>query len=669
MSYKETSCKQAPPKNGFFKKTILTTVMLTILTPTFVSAAPTAQAKPATTFTIDKNNQLKSYLDFDNKSDFEDAKRGFIAKWPEDTIKDSDGKVVWDFSKYDFIDQDKGAENINPSLLRQAKLNNQDGLFKVADGVYQVRGFDLSVMSFIRSDNGWIVIDPLISEETSRAGLKLLQENIDDSPVVSVIFTHSHVDHFGGIWGVTSKEAIESGKVSVVAPEGFFEHSIAENLMAGNVMSRRSSYMYGNLLEASSTGQVDGGLGKTTSTGKIGIVDATIEATTTGEVLKVDGLDIEVLMTPESEAPSEFIFYFPKYKTMMAAEVMTHTIHNISTLRGAKTRDASAWAGYIDQAIRTFGDKTEIMIASHHWATWGQDKIENQLEKTRDMYKFVHDQTLNLANQGYTPNEISDKLTLPESLDKEWYNRGYYGSVSHNARATYDFYFGAWWDGNPANLNPLTPEEEGNNYVKAIGGEDKVMDIAEQAIEKGEYRWAVTLLNNITFSNPENMEARYLEADAMEQLGYQSESGPWRNYYLGGAKELRQGIKAVATPKTDSIAVNMPFAQFLNYLSVTVKPEVAEGLDYKVNINVKDDGKYSMNLSNSTLKSYSDTQFKEADFSINLSRDSFEKMISKKSNLKAEMKAGRLTVTDQAKFKKMMSVFGTFELWFGVVTP
>ncbi|MGD8111600.1 alkyl/aryl-sulfatase [Vibrio sp. TRT 17S01] len=643
--------------------------MVSALTPALTYATTDASPKDASVFTLEKNKQLEHYLDFANQQDFKDASRGFIATWPEDTIKDSNGNVIWDFTKYNFIDQDEDTATINPSLLRQAKLNNIDGLFQVKDGVYQVRGFDLSVMSFIRGDKGWIVIDPLISPETAAAGLKLLRDHVEDLPVTGVIFTHSHVDHFGGILGVTTQADIDAGKVDILAPEGFFSHSIAENLMAGNTMSRRASYMYGNLLEASATGQVDGGLGKTTSSGSPGIVKPTHIANITGQEMTVDGVKLEVMMAQESEAPSEFMFYFPQYKTMMAAEVMTHTIHNISTLRGAKTRDASSWATYVDQALHTYGDEADTMIASHHWPTFGQERIKNQLAKTRDMYKFVHDQTLRLANKGYTPNEISASIQLPDSLGKEWYNRGYYGTVSHNARATYDYYFGAWWDGNPANLNPLTPTEQGTKYVEAMGGEDKVVDLAKEAIEKGEYRWAVTLLNNVTFANPENMDARYLEADAMEQLGYQAESGPWRNYYLGGAKELREGIKPVATPNTAAIAKNMPFDQFLKYLGVTVKPEVAKHLNMKVNIEVKGDGKYALDLSNSVLKSYSDMQFEQADLTITLTRQAFEKMITKQSKLENEIKHGSFKVNDQVKFNELMSVFDQFEMWFGVVTP
>lgn len=633
------------------------------------AASITAEPKQASDFTIKKNQQLKQYLDFDNHSDFEDAARGFITTWPEKTIDDAAGNVIWDFRKYDFIDQDSNLETINPSLLRQAKLNNIDGLFKVKSGVYQIRGFDLSVMSFIRGAKGWVVIDPLISPETAAAGLKLLRDHVEDLPVTGVIFTHSHVDHFGGILGVTNQAEIDAGKVDILAPEGFFSHSIAENLMAGNTMSRRASYMYGNLLEASSQGQVDGGLGKTTSSGSPGIVKPTHIANITGQKMDVDGVELEVIMAQESEAPSEFMFYFPQYKTMMAAEVMTHTIHNISTLRGAKTRDASSWAEYIDQALHTYGEKADTLIASHHWPTFGKKNIQNQLEKTRDMYKFVHDQTLRLANQGYTPNEISAAIQLPDSLGKEWYNRGYYGTVSHNARATYDYYFGAWWDGNPANLNPLTPSEQGAKYVEAIGGEEQVIKLAQTAIEKGQYRWAVTLLNNVTFANPDNMNARYLEADAMEQLGYQAESGPWRNYYLGGAKELRQGIQPVATPNTAAIAKNMPFDQFLKYLGVTLKPDAAKGLDIKVNIDVKGDGHYAMDLSNSVLKSYSDKQFSDADLTISLTRQAFENMMTKQATLQDELKIGDIKVSDPKTFKQLMATFEQFDMWFGVVTP
>lgn len=650
-------------------KTALALALIGSFTVNGVMATTSAQPKPATAFTEKQFAALNSYLDFSDEDDFKQANKGFIAIWPESTIKDESGNVVWDFGKWDFINQSKPLTTVNPSLLRQAKLNNIHGLFKVKEGVYQIRGFDLSVMTFIRGDKGWIVIDPLVSPAPAAAGLKLLKQHVEDKPVTAVIFTHSHADHFGGVLGVVTEKQIATGSIKIVAPEGFFEHSMSENLLAGNAMSRRASYMFGNLLPASAQGNVDAGLGKTTSSGKIGIAKPNLIVDTTGQKVTIDGVEMEVLMANGSEAPSEFMSYFPKYKTLLAAEVVTHTIHNLSTLRGAKTRDASAWASYIDEALHMYGDKADTMIASHHWPTWGQENIDAKLAKTRDMYQYIHDQTLHLANQGYTLNEISAKLTLPDSLNKEWYNRGYYGTVSHNARATYDYYFGAWWDGNPANLNPLPPEEQGKKYVEAMGGEAKVIALAQSAFDKGEYRWAVTLLNNVTFSNPENMEARYLEADAMEQLGYQAESGPWRNYYLGGAKELRQGIKPVATPNSASLASNIPFLDFMKYLGVSVKPEMAEGLDIKANFDIEGEGQFSMQLSNSVLKSYQDRQFENPDVTITMTRATLEKMLTKSATLPELIKAQEIKVDNQGQFLKLMSVFDNFKLWFGVVTP
>lgn len=528
-------------------------------------------------------------------------------------------------------------------------------------------------MTFVRGEHGWIVIDPLISEETAAAGLKLLTEHVEDLPVTAIIFTHSHIDHFGGVWGVTTKEAVDQGKVEIVAPEGFFEHSVSENVLAGNTMSRRASFMYGNMVEAGPQGKVDGGLGKTTSTGKPGIVEENLEVVKTGETHNIDGVEIEFQMANGSEAPAEFIFYFPQKRVLMASEVMTHTIHNISTLRGARTRDANAWAGYIDETLDLFAKKSDIMIASHHWPTWGTSNIVNQLEKTRDMYKYVHDQTLRLANQGYTPNEISASITLPDSLGKEWYNRGYYGTVSHNARATYDFYFGAWWDGNPANLNPLPPEQQAAKYVEAIGGDEKVIEIAKKAISKGEYRWAVTLLNNVTFSNPDNSTARYLEADAMEQLGYQAESGPWRNYYLVGAKELRHGFQPAPTPDTTAIASNMPVYSALESLAVRVKPEQAKGLDMAINLKVagdkEADGEYALLLSNSVLKTYKGRQLDNPTMTIEFSRDTFVNLVTHQLDLKTAIKKGQFKVSDPKGFTQFMQIFDTFDPKFGVVTP
>ncbi|MCL9780677.1 MBL fold metallo-hydrolase [Vibrio sp. S4M6] len=631
----------------------------------------TSAPKPATPFTIHKQEQVLKQLDFKNRQDFTDASRGFIASWPYKTITDSHGHVVWRFDSFNFLNHHNDINTINPSLLRNAQLNNKAGLFKVTKGIYQIRGFDLSVMSFIRGKHGWIVVDPLISPECSAAGLKLLREKVADLPVSAVIFTHSHVDHFGGIWGVITPKQVASGKVPIVAPKGFFEHAISENVEAGNAMSRRASYAYGNLLPINAKGLVDAGIGKTTSTGKPGIVKPTIEVDTTGKTYTVDGVKFVAEMANKSEAPVEFMAYFPKQHALLAAEVATHTYHNISTLRGAQTRDANLWAHYLDQALQMFGDKAQVMFSSHQWPTWGQKNIDKRLANTRDMYKYVNDQTLHLADEGYTLNEIPAKLHVPASIANQWYNRGYYGTISHNARATYDYYFGAWWDGNPANLNPLTPTALGAHYVKAVGGEKKAIEIAKKAYNKGQYRWVVTLLNNVTFSDPHNMQSRYLEADAMEQLGYQAESALWRNEYLTGAKELREGIKPGPTPDTTEMTANLPMKDFLSYLAVTVKPTKAMGMDTRVNIKVSGDKDYALHLSNSVLKSYVNKHYSHPDITVTLSEQAYKNMMAKKTTLKQEIQQGNVKVSNIQKFDKFMGVFDTMhnDRWFGIVTP
>ncbi|GAB6261158.1 alkyl/aryl-sulfatase [Photobacterium sp. R1] len=657
-----------------FRKSVVFLSIALVSQSVFASMEITPESKPASAFTIEKNDALRQYLNFEDREDFNSASRGFIATWPYQTIQDKDGQVVWDFDAFQFVNSKQQMDTINPSLLRMAQLNNKVGLFQVTEGIYLIRGFDLSVMSFIRGEKGWIVVDPLISEETARAGLALLNQYVENLPVTAVVFTHSHIDHFGGIWGVTTKDAYQNGQVEVVAPEGFFEHAISENVLAGNLMSRRASFMYGNLAERGPRGLVDAGLGKTTSTGIPGIVEPTLLIHKTGEKHRIDGIEFDFQMANGSEAPAEFMAYMPKYKTLLASEVMTHTIHNISTLRGAQTRDASKWAAYVDETIHLYGDKADTMIASHHWPTWGQAKIKDQLEKTRDMYKYVHDQTLRLANMGYTPNEISSKIQLPESLDKAWFNRGYYGSVSHNARATYDFYFGAWWDGNPANLNPLPPEDAGAKYVEAMGGAGQVIEIAKKAVENGEYRWAVTLLNHVVFADPTHKEARYLEADAMEQLGYQAESGPWRNYYLIGAKELREGFKSAPTPDTTAIAKNMPVSSVLEAMTVRVNPEKAAGKTFTINLKVTGDtdsrsGEYSMLLSNAVLKTYQDRQLENPDITLVIEKSDMVDLLTRKASLESQIKAGKLKVNDGQKFADFMAIFDTFRSDFGIVTP
>ncbi|MBC2855186.1 MBL fold metallo-hydrolase [Cetobacterium sp. 2A] len=633
-----------------------------------------SKRKEATKFTIEKNNEIERQLDFSNKKDFEEARKGFIATWPDNKILDENGNVVWNFESFDFLgveDNKKSPDTVNPSLWRNAQLNQINGLFKVTDGIYQVRGFDLGNITFVRGDKGWIVIDMCTTVEVAKAGYELLKTHVADLPITGVIATHSHLDHFGGIKGVVSKEDVASGKVPFIAPDTFFEESVSENLIAGNAMGRRASYMYGSILPRDEKGTVDAGLGKAVSVGTNTILEPSKVVEKTGEKLTIDGIEFDFLMANGTEAPSEFMFYIPKYKAFCGAEVINRTLHNISTLRGAQTRDALKWSKSIDQAVQLYGDKSEVIFAPHYWPKWGQEDIKDMLEKHRDTYKFIHDQTLRLANQGQTPIEISEMVKLPDALNKEFFNRGYYGTVSHNTKAVYDKYFGAWWDGNPSNLYKLPPVEAAKNYVEFMGGETEVIEKAKGSYDKGEYRWVVEILNQVIFANPKNKEARELSADAMEQLGYQAESGPWRAYFLTGAQELRNGVVALPTPNplSKDMINGLPTLNFLDYLAVRVNPEKANGLDLKINIKFTDlNEDYSVVLKNSVLNSYDKLQ-KNPNSEIILTRDTFNKMLLKETTFEKEIKNNNIKVTNPENVNKLVGTLDNFKFWFNIVEP
>lgn len=632
------------------------------------------EKKSATEFTITANTENVKNLDFTDKQDFKDANRGFIATWPSDQIKDANGNVIWDFNAWKFLGtpgETISPDSVNPSLWRQSQAVSIHGLFKVTDGLYQVRGFDLANVTFMRGEKGWIVIDTGYAKETAEAAYKLLRENVEDLPITAIIVTHSHIDHFGGLEGLATQEDVDSGKIPFYAPEGFFEHSISENLNAGNVMSRRASYMYGNILPKEKKGSVGAGLGQTVSTGEPTILTPSIIITKTGEKKIIDGLEFEFLMAPGTEAPAEMLFYTPKYKAFCAAEDCTHTMHNISTLRGAMPREADKWAAALDKAHEMWGDKAEVMYSPHHWPTWDNKNVDEMLTSARDTYKYINDQTIRLANMGYTPNEIAEVVRLPKELDNKFYNRGYYGSLSHNVKATYDRYLSAWWDGNPSNLNPLPPVEESKKYVKYMGGAKEVIENAKKDYDKGEYRWVVSVMNNVIFADPKNQEARNLSADAMEQLGYQSESGPWRNYYLTGAQELRDGVMVLPTPITSSKSIieALPTMSFLNYLAIHVVPSKAQGMDITVNIEFTDSKeKYNISLQNSVMNA--ENQFaKNQDASIKLSRDTLNKIILKESTFTKEVESGNIVVANSDKVEKMFGTMENPKFWFNIVTP
>jgi alkyl sulfatase BDS1-like metallo-beta-lactamase superfamily hydrolase len=418
------------------------------------------------------NDAVAASLPLADRGDFEAAARGLIERDPDLVIRADDGRVIWNMKAFDFV-QGEAPPSVNPSLWRQAQLNNHYGLFEVADGIYQVRGYDLSNMSLIRGRTGWIVVDPLTSRETATAALAMARKHLGDDPIVAVILTHSHIDHFGGIRGVVSEEDIASGKIRVIAPHGFVEEATSANVLAGVAMGRRSSFMYGFDLERGPRGHVDSGLGKSPARGEFGVLPPTDVIDRTPQPMEIDGVRFVFQYAPESEAPAELTFYLPDHKAFCGAEVVSRNLHNLYTLRGAKVRDALKWSGYIGEAIDLFGD-AEVLFASHHWPTWGNENIIDYLKKQRDTYKYIHDQTLRLANAGYTSQEIAEQLELPESLRTSFPNRGYYGTVRHNSKAVYQWYFG-WYDGNPAHLDPLPPAAAATKYVEFMGGAAEVL--------------------------------------------------------------------------------------------------------------------------------------------------------------------------------------------------
>lgn len=641
----------------------------TALTPLFAQEAP----KEATASTKQANDALYNQLPFSDNTDFTNAHKGFIAAIPTDVIKGEQGNVVWDPQKYAFIKEgDKSPDSVNPSLWRQSQLINISGLFEVTEGVYQIRNLDLSNMTIIEGKEGITVVDPLVSAETAKVGMDLYFKNRGNKPVVAVIYTHSHVDHYGGVRGVVDEADVTSGKVKIYAPAGFMDEAVSENIMAGNVMSRRASYMYGNLLKPDVKGQVGAGLGTTTSAGTVTLIAPTNYITKTGQKETIDGLTYDFMMAPGSEAPSEMLWYIEEKKLIEAAEDVTHTLHNTYSLRGAKIRDPLAWSKYINDAINRWGDKAEIIMAQHHWPTWGNENVVNLMKGQRDMYRYINDQTLRLANTGLTRDEIAANFKLPDGLAKTWASRGYYGSVSHDVKATYVLYLG-WFDGNPATLDELPPEEAAKKFVEYMGGADNILQKAKTDFDQGNYRWVAQVVSKVVFADPNNEAARNLEADALEQLGYQAESGPWRNFYLTGAQELRNGVQKLPTPNTaspDTVKAMSP-EMFFDYLGVHIDGEKAANAKAVFNIDLgSDGGKYKLELENGVLNHTAGAEAKDADATITLNRATLNKIILKEETLKQAVDKGEVKVTGNgAKLDEMLGYMDKFEFWFNIVTP
>ena len=540
-------------------------------------------------------------LPFADTRDFADADRGFIAAQQPCVITAADGRVVWDNDVYAFLSGD-APPTVHPSLWRQSMLVAKQGLFEVVEGIYQVRGFDLSNITFVEGDTGIIVIDPLVSTEVAAAAMALYRQHRGDREVRAVIYTHSHVDHFGGVLGVTSQADVDAGKVAVLAPEGFTAHAVQENVYAGTAMTRRAGYMYGTVLERGPRGQVGCGLGQTPSTGEVAIIVPTVDIRETGETHTIDGVEIEFQMAPGTEAPAEMHFYFPRFRALCMAENATHNLHNLLTLRGALVRDPHGWAGYLTEAIDTFADRADVVFASHHWPTWGKENIVEFLSLQRDLYAYLHDQTLRQLNQGYTGIEIAENFAMPPALDNAWHARGYYGSVSHNVKAVYQRYMG-WFDGNPARLWPHPPEAIGPRYVDAMGGIDRVVELAQQAFDDGDFRWAATLLDHSMFTDENHPGARALYADTLEQLAYGSETATWRNFFLAGATELRDGNFGTPVQANSTAMVGqLTPEQMFDVLAISVNGPRAWDLDLAIDVTFLDTAvNYRLTLRNGVL--------------------------------------------------------------------
>lgn len=636
-------------------------------------AAEVEKPKPASVATKEANDALLKELPFDDKTSFELAHKGFIAPLPSAVIKGSSGNVIWDPSKYSFIKEgEKAPDTTNPSLWRQSQLINISGLFEVTDGIYQVRNYDLSNMTIVEGKDGITVFDPLISTETAKAALDLYYQHRPKKPVVAVIYTHSHIDHYGGVRGVVNEDDVKAGKVKIYAPLGFLEHAVAENVMAGTAMSRRASYMYGNLLPPASTGQLGAGLGTTTSAGTVTLIPPTDIIKTTGETHIIDGLTYQFLYAPGSEAPAEMLYYIKEKKALNTAEDSTHTLHNTYSLRGAKIREPLPWSKYLNESLKLWGDDVQVMYAMHHWPVWGNKEVREQLSSQRDMYRYINDETLRLINKGYTMVEIAEQFKLPKEIANKFSNRGYYGSVNHNVKATYVLYLG-WFTGNPASLNELPPEEGGKHYVEMMGGEEAVLKKAKEYMDKGEFRWVAEVVNHVVFANPSNQAAKNMQADALEQLGYQAESGPWRNFYLTGAKELREGVMKLPTPDTaspDTVRA-MDLDLFFDFLAMRLNGPKADGKRLSLNFDFTDlKQQYSLEMENGVLNHTEGVLAKDADAKVTLTRDTLNKIVLKETSLKDALASGGIKVDGtQGKLEELVSYMDDFDFWFNIVTP
>jgi len=628
-----------------------------------------AKGKLPSKFTIELQAELRKSLPFDDKRDFEEARKGFIAAPDYKQIMAEAGNVAWDMGSYEFLlKEGQDFDSINPSLQRQAILNMAYGLYEVIPGkVYQVRGYDLANISFIKGDTGWIIFDPLTVKETAAAALKFINEQLGERPVVAVVYSHSHGDHFGGIRGVVDEADVKSGKVKIIAPEGFMHHAVAENVMAGNAMSRRLFFQYGVLLPRSPFGHVDQSIGKNIAVGNSGLIAPNTIIKKDFETMTVDGIKMVFQNTPGTEAPAEMNTWFPDMKAFWAAENITGTIHNIYTLRGALVRDALEWSKQINVALYKFGQDAEVMFASHSWPRWGNERIQEVMRTQRDTYAHLNNQVLHLANQGVTVNQVHNVYKLPDSLRNQWAAHSYHGSEEHNSRAVINRYLG-YWDANPATLMPLSPEDSAPLYVEMMGGAKKIMNKGKKLYDQGKYFYAIEILNKLVYAEPENQGAKDLLADVYEQIGYQKESPSVRNSFLAAAFELRHGMPSGASPKGSGPDVirGMSTELWLDFLAVRLDTSKAEGKHFIINFITPDNGeKYLIELSNSTLTNIEGIQSPKADLTITMNRSELNDVMMGKTSFDDKLKEGKAKLKGNRKpYDELKNMLTTFTLAF-----
>ena len=600
------------------------------------------KGKPPSEHTLKVIREARKTMPFSDRQDFEEAEKGFIAPLNSKVIKADAGHTAWDIARYDFLTLGRDFDSIHPSLQRQSELNQKIGLFEVIPGIYQVRGLDLANITFVRGKKGWIVFDPLTARETARAGLELINEEVEKLPVTAVIISHSHADHFGGVRGVVDSERLAAGKTEIIVPRDFMLHTVSENIYAGNAMNRRLFYQYGVLLPASPYGHAGQGLNQNVAAGNVGLLTPTRIVEDAIEEFEVDGVKMIFQNTPGTEAPAEMNTYIPDKKALWMAENVTGTIHNIYTLRGALVRDALAWSKYISRALYEFGQEAEVMFASHHWPRWGNERIQEVLRGQRDAYAHLNNQVLHYANQGVTVNQIHNVYKVPPSLEDAWFARGYHGSPEHNSRAVINRYLG-YWDANPTTLIPLSPEDSAPLYVEMMGGSDNIIHKGKELYDSGEYFYAQEILDKLVWAEPENQEAKDLLADVWEQIGYQQENPGLRNSFLAGAFELRSGIPGGDSPKTsgpDMIAA-MSTELFLDFIGVRMDSKKAEGLEASINLITPDNGeKYAIEVSNATFTNVEGYLNKNPDLTITINRSDLENIMMGKKTFVASIEDG-----------------------------